>query len=243
MSGLPGADRVAAGVRRRVELARHRGDAVRCPLCDGRFDAFKHAWNRAQAICWRCGAHERHRFTWLVLEQRPELLDRAGSLLHFAPEYAIERRLRERTDLRYVTTDLDPAKGELVLDLEALDLPDGAFDAVLCSHVLEHVPDDAAAMRELRRIVAPGGWALVMVPIDHGRAATYEDPSITTPEARRDAFWQEDHVRLYAPDVADRLTAAGFAVERVQAGEALGLETVLRHGLLAGEELHLCSVS
>lgn len=235
--------RIRAGVRRRVEIARHRGDAVACPLCGGRFDSFKAAWNREQAICWRCGAHERHRFTWLVLEQRPELLGRARSLLHFAPEYALERRLRERSDLRYVTTDLDPAKGALVLDLEALDLPDASFDAVLCSHVLEHVGDDARAMRELRRIVAPGGWALVMVPIDHGRSQTYEDASITTPEARREAFWQDDHVRLYAPDVADRLAAAGFAVERVRAGEALGPESVGRHGLLAGEELHLCSVS
>lgn len=236
--------RVATTVRRRVELARHRGDAVRCPVCDSRFDAFKPAWNRAQAICWRCGAHERHRFTWLVLEQRPELLGRARSLLHFAPEHALERRLRERADLRYVTTDLDPEKGELQLDLSALALPDAAFDAVLCSHVLEHVPDDARAMRELRRIVSPGGWALVMVPIDHGRTETYEDPSLSTPQQRREAYWQEDHVRLYAPDVADRLSTAGFdRVERVQAGEALGLETVLRHGLLAGEELHLCSVS
>ena len=234
---------VRAAVRRRIELARHRGDAVECPLCGGRFDAFKPAWNRANAICWRCGAHERHRATWLFLQGRPALLGDARSLLHFAPEYALERRLRELGGLRYVTGDLDPALGELELDLTALELPDGAFDAILCSHVLEHVPDDARAMRELRRIVAPGGWALVMVPIDHGRATTYEDPSIVTPEARRDAFWQEDHVRLYAPDVADRLSAAGFRVERVQAGVALGLETVLRHGLLAGEELHLCSVS
>jgi len=241
---VSGAARVAAAVRRRAEYARHRGDAVRCPLCDGRWDAFKPAWNRAQALCWRCGAHERHRFTWLVLEGRPELLDRASSLLHFAPEHALERRLRGRPGLRYVTADLDPGKGELQLDLTALDLPDAAFDAVLCSHVLEHVPDDARAMRELRRILAPGGWALVMVPIDHGRATTYEDPSLTTPAQRREAYWQEDHVRLYAPDVADRLAAAGFdRVERVQAGAELGERTVLRHGLLAGEELHLCSVS
>ena len=234
--------RVRAAVRRRVDGARHRGDAVRCPLCGSRFDAFKPAWNRAQAICWRCGAHERHRFTWLFLEQRPELLRGAGSLLHFAPENALERRLREISGLRYVTADLDPAKGELALDLRALDLPDAAFGAVLCSHVLEHIEDDAQAMRELRRITASGGWALVMVPIDHGRTTTYEDPAIVTAEQRRAAFWQDDHVRLYAPDVADRLAAAGFTVERVQAGEALGLETVLRHGLLAGEELHLCSV-
>lgn len=234
--------RLRAGVRRRLETARHRGDAVECPLCGGRFDSFKPAWNRAAAICWRCGAHERHRFTWLFLASRPALLERAGSLLHFAPEHALERRLRAQAELRYVTTDLDPAKGELELDLTALDLPDAAFDAVLCSHVLEHVPDDASAMRELRRITAPGGWALVMVPIDQDRATTYEDPSILAPADRERAYWQHDHVRLYAPDVADRLTDAGFAVERVRASEALGAEAVRRHGLLPDEELHLCSV-
>ena len=66
------------------------------------------------------------------------------------------------------------------------------------SHVLEHITDDRAAMRELRRILRPGGWAIVMVPIEHGRTTTYEDPSITTPEERERAYWQSDHVRLYA---------------------------------------------
>ena len=62
--------------------------------------------------------------------------------------------------------------------------PDGSFDGVLCSHVLEHVEDDAAAMSELRRVTAPGGWCLVMVPIDPGREETYADPAIATPEER-----------------------------------------------------------
>ena len=76
---------------------------------------------------------------------------------------------------------------DLRLDITALDLPDASFDAVICSHVLEHVDDDAAAMRELARITAPGGWCLVMVPLDLERETTYEDPTITSPEARRRA--------------------------------------------------------
>jgi len=200
-------------MRRAATVLRHRGDAVECPVCGSRFDSFKAAWNRPGALCWRCGAHERHRALWLYLErERPELLAGARRLLHFAPEHALERRLG-RLPLEYVTADLDPAKGALQLDLLALDLPDGAFDAILCSHVLEHIDDDRRAMSELRRVLAPGGWCIVMVPLDLARSATYEDPSITEPAERERHFWQHDHVRVYARDIEHRLRAAGFEVD------------------------------
>jgi len=232
--------RAQRAARRRLDAARHRGDAVECPICGGRYRHFKPDWNRANAVCWRCGAQERHRTTWLLLERRPDLLRGAASLLHFAPEWCLEHRLRAVEGLRYVTADLDPALGQLQLDLTDLALEDGAFEAILCSHVLEHVEDDATAMRELHRVLAPGGWALVMVPLDHGRTETYEDPSITDPDARRAAFWQHDHVRLYAPDIASRLARAGFAVERVSLTEELGPQGAAHHGLLAEDDVFLC---
>jgi SAM-dependent methyltransferase len=223
-------------LRRAAELARHRGTAVTCPACGSSFDAFKPAWNRAGALCWRCGAHERHRALWLYLERvRPELLGGARRLLHFAPEYALAQRL-ERLGLDYVTADLDPDKGALQLDLLELDLPDGAFDAILCSHVLEHISDDRRAMAELQRVLAPGGWCIVMVPIDLERDATYEDPSITDPGERACHFWQDDHVRVYAPDIADRLRAAGFAVEVWQPPEPWREP----YGLLAADLVFCC---
>jgi hypothetical protein len=233
--------RLRAAVRVRAATARHRGSAVQCPLCDNAFDRFKDDWNRPDALCWRCGAHERHRAQWLLFERRPELLGQARSLLHFSPEWCLRRRLVQRPGLRYVTTDLDPAQdADLRLDVTALDLPDGAFDAILCSHVLEHVPDDRAAMAELRRVTAPGGFTLVMVPLALDRAATYEDPAITAPADRERAFLQSDHVRLYAPDIADRLGAAGFAVEVVDLHRELGPARAARHGLLASDLLFLC---
>jgi SAM-dependent methyltransferase len=233
--------RLAAAVRVRAASARHRGSAVHCPLCANDFDRFKDDWNRRDALCWRCGSHERHRAQWLLFERRPELLRDAGSLLHVSPEWCLRERLAGRPDLRYVTTDLDPAQDvELRLDLTAIDLPDGAFDAVICSHVLEHVPDDGAAMRELCRVTAPGGWCLVMVPLALDRATTYEDPAITAPEDRRREFLQADHVRLYAPDIAGRLRDAGFAVEVVDLHAELGPDGAARYGLLASDLAFVC---
>jgi SAM-dependent methyltransferase len=217
--------RLADAVRVRTAAARHRGDAVHCPLCASGFDRFKDDWNRPDALCWRCGSHERHRAQWLLFERRPELLRDAASLLHFSPEWCLRKHLGRQPGLRYVTTDLDLGQDvDLRLDVTALDLPDGAFDAIVCSHVLEHVADDAAAMRELRRVTAAGGWCLVMVPIDLTRAQTYEDPAIVDPAAREHAFLQFDHVRLYAPDIAGRLRDAGFAVEIVDTVAELGAE-------------------
>jgi hypothetical protein len=233
-------ERVRRALLNRWRCLVHLGRRVRCPVCGWRFRHFRDDWNRANAICWRCGSHERHRALWLFLERHPELLDQATSLLHFAPEWCLEHRLRRHGGMRYVTADLLPGIADLQLDLEGLELPDATFDAILCSHVLEHITDDRAAMGELGRVLAPGGWLIVMVPIDHGRSTTYEDPSITTPEERERAYWQNDHVRLYAPDVVDRLAAAGLQVERHSAFEELGEAAALRYGLIPVDDVFLC---
>lgn len=224
----------------RYRMLTHRGDAVECPVCGHAFSCFRDDWNRANAICWRCGAHERHRLLWLYLERHPDLLGGASSLLHFAPEWCLERCLRRVAGLRYVTGDLDPGAAELELDITDLTLPDGSFDAIICSHVLEHVEADRVAMRELWRVLSPGGWAIVMVPIDLTRTSTLEDPAVRTPEQRERAYWQSDHVRLYAPDIAERLREAGFDVTRERYAVALGREQAARYGCIDVDEIYLC---
>jgi SAM-dependent methyltransferase len=232
--------RVPAALQRRAEMLRHRGDAVACPLCGHAFDRFKDDWNRQNAICWRCGAHERQRALWLYLERHPKLLSRAGELLHFAPEWCLERRLRAVPGLRYQTADLDPRLGELQLDITDIALPDGSVGAILCSHVLEHIEDDRAAIAELARVLKPGGWLLVMVPLDVEREETWEDPTIVEPAERERAFWQYDHVRLYAPDLAERLRAPGLEVERVRWTRELGAALAARHRLLDADDVFHC---
>jgi SAM-dependent methyltransferase len=64
-----------------------------------------------------------------------------------------------------VAADAMPGPGVQVVDLGApLPYPDGSFDTVLCTQVLEHVPDAELAMGEIARVLRPGGHALVTVP-------------------------------------------------------------------------------
>jgi SAM-dependent methyltransferase len=209
-------------------------------LCGHRFARFKEDRSPGDALCWRCGSHARHRAQWLLFEHRQELLGQARSLLHFAPEWALRHRLEHLEHLRYVTADLSQPGVELQLDVTELRLPDASFDGVICSHVLEHVDDDLAAMRELRRINAPGGWCLVMVPLDLNRERTYEDSTITAASDREREFWQHDHVRLYGRDMSERLTHAGFDVEEIRPTEEFGPAVRQRCRLLEVDHMFLC---
>ncbi len=204
-----------------------------CPVCDRAVLRFRRSrpGSRDRGVCPHCGSRQRHRHLWLWLERHTGLLDPAGTerLLHFAPEAGLERRLRAALGDRYVTTDLEPAGVDLTLDITALDLPDASFDAVVCVHVLEHVPDDAAAMRELHRVLRPGGWGVVQVPIL--RDVTDEDPAVTDPAERLRRFGQADHVRTYGRDFADRLQAAGFDVDVVRFRDELTARERRRYGL------------
>jgi SAM-dependent methyltransferase len=211
-----------------------------CPICERGFDSFEPVGPRTSASCPGCGSRERHRALWLLFAERPDLLSRPRSLLHFAPEPFLAERLSSKLDLKYVTADLDPRRGHLPLDVTDVALPDDTFDAILCLHVLEHVVEDRRAMRELHRILRPGGWLIVMVPLDLTRSETYEDPSITEPEDRLRAFRQFDHVRLYSPDIAGRLGDVGFDVEEVRVAERLGQEAARRHALLQSDYVFVC---
>lgn len=229
---LPG--RAIAGARRiRRAWKAHalRGDVVECPLCGGTFRAFLPVNGRDGASCPRCGSVERHRAAWIYLRDHTNLLTDRLRVLHVAPEPGLEERLRAAPHLDYVTGDLlDPA-ADVRLDLTAIDAPDGAFDVVLCSHVLEHIEDDVQAMREIRRVLSPAGWAYLVVPVARDRDVIYEDATITTRQGRLAAFGQEDHVRWYTgPGFEDRLVRAGLGVARVEMADAAPAD---RHRLIA----------
>jgi SAM-dependent methyltransferase len=193
---------------------RYAGWAHECPVCGARLRRFieRHPDDLPRARCPRCGSLQRHRHLLLYLREHTDLLDdRAASVLHFAPDPGLAGVLGERPE--YVSADLEPGAAMRVLDLQHLDLPDASFDWIICLHVLEHVPDDRAAMREMARVLRPGGRAVVQSPL-YG-PATDEDPSVTDPAQRLARFGQHDHVRIYGRDFYDRLRDAGLEVEEV----------------------------
>jgi SAM-dependent methyltransferase len=226
----------AADANGRVSARLLRGEGRECPCCGGHFRRMSRrrlsGWG---GICPRCRSHPRHRAIALLLA-RGEVSGRR--LLHFAPEPLFDPVFERLPGIERVTADLY-APADLRLDITDMELPDGSFDLILCSHVLEHVPDDRAAMSELRRVLAPGGLALVLTPYRADRP-TYEDPTITSPLDRMVAFGQQDHVRIYGNDLADRLRGAGFEVDDRTPAELFEASAVERCELDVDEHFFFC---
>lgn len=238
--------------RKKIKMSAYKGQQVVCPLCASSFSTFAPfgAPPRPNACCPACASLERHRLVWLYLISKTSLLNpgQALKLLHFAPERALFDCLSKLGHLVYFPCDIDPTLYRYpspvkVWPVDIVDIPfeNNTFDVLLCNHVLEHIPDDARAMSELHRVLKPGAWAILQVPIDTNRATTYEDFSITSPMERERAFGQNDHVRIYGRDYPDRLRQAGFSVQEYDFAQTFSKEDQHRYGLLENEALFLCT--
>jgi SAM-dependent methyltransferase len=205
------------------------GSAVRCNICGGRFSEFVSLVS-GDLLCPCCGSLPRQRRLWIILQ--PYLIDEDRiKMLHFSPSRILQKKLRRMKNLRYVTTDYDSkACTDAHYDITHIPEPDESYGLVICFHVLEHIPDDRQAIRELYRIIKTEGRVFIQTPFKEGE--TFEDKTLTTAEERLHHFGQEDHVRVYSVEgLASRLKEAGFAVqaEFFSADPILGLkeETIL----------------
>ena len=227
----------------------YAGNNRYCPVCESNVGQFWEAgqhFRRKDGECPVCHSWERHRLGWYFLEHNTSLLDRSASnedrqvLLHMAPETQLRQRLSHYRHLRYVTADLYADDVDVQLDLLRIPIVSGGVSAIYCSHVLEHVHDDKAVMREFWRVLKPGGWCIIMVPMHE--QPTIEDPSITDPAERLRLFGQEDHVRIYGSDIKDRLEGCGFTTTLFQTETLVGAEAAERMGI-RGERLYFCTKS
>lgn len=198
-----------------------RGRGVECPVCGREFRKFLpygYVRSRSNALCPRCLSLERHRLLWLYLTRETDLLRTFPRTLHIAPEVCIMRHLRPHFAAhpgQYVTADLESPLADLHFDVQRIPLADASFDVVICNHLLEHVADDRRALGELHRILRPGGWGILLSPVELDRETTFEDDTVTDPAERTRIFGQYDHRRIYGADYADRLRAAGFRVDDI----------------------------
>ena len=219
------------------------GRRYKCPCCGWRLRTFTHGGaslrSRPSGYCPRCNAKARHRRDWLYLADTTNLFAERLRLLHVSPKYSLARRLHKMPNLDYVAVDIEYRPYTSVrADLANLPLQSNQFDAAICIHVLEHVADDTTSMAELFRVLKPGGWALISVPIRLGEP-TYEDASITTPAERKRAFGETSHLRYYGYDLVDRLENAGFEVT-MDAAADLTPNIVTEYGLKRDENVFMC---
>jgi len=235
-----------------------RGSRYTCPFCKSSFSRFLSGGAKAkqmtelQAIgigrrlnarCPNCGSNDRARLKILYLRTTEIFSGRPIKILHIAPDRHVANVLRAQSSVEHITGSLHPEDfadlNACRVDVAAIPFDDNSFDVVLCNHVLQQVPDDRRAMREIARVLKPTGFGILQAPTALGLEKTLEDASVTTPQEKRQKFGSTLHLRLYGRDYAERLTQAGLTVTRTHPIRDGWCLDAARYAVIDNEELHV----
>jgi hypothetical protein len=172
--------------------------------------------------CPHCKSNDRERHLRLFLDRLNIIEEvRSGSLLHMAPEPNLQRYMEGYGFSRYIVGDLFPAEGMQQIDMQKIPFQDETFHILICNHMLEHVDDVSAALREMRRVLKRGGRAICQTPFSPRLATTFEDPLLQSSDDRFFFYAQEDHLRLFGSDIERIFREAGFVGRLVAHSEIL----------------------
>jgi SAM-dependent methyltransferase len=231
-----------SGVGLKVLGLFYMGNKVECPICKSHYKKFLPYGRinpRPNALCPSCLSLERHRLIWLYLQEKTNFFQTKLHVLHIAPEPCFMNRFEKQHGDGYITADIESPLAKVKMDIHQIPFEENTFDVVLCNHVLEHVADDIKAMSEIKRVLKPGGWAIMQVPFfSPVPDVTFEDNSITDKREREKTFGQDDHVRLFGKDYTKRIERAGLKAIADQFVFNLGEETRNKYGLAKGEVIY-----
>jgi len=196
--------------------------------------------NYSAYSCPHCNASDRDRLFALYVSNRILEYGVTNKMLEIAPSRPLSKMLKKTRKITLRTADLMMKGVDDRIDITDMNCyAGGTFDAFICSHVLEHVPDDLKALRELFRILKPGGWGILMVPIILTLDQIDEDPLLEDIAERWRRFGQDDHVRMYSRNgLVERAEGAGFIVKQY-GQEYFGTDVFEKHGISAKSILYV----
>ena len=250
-----------SGIRKqylRLVWSKYKGQGYQCNFCSATYEKFipeypapdiAAAINNNNVIagfgenvyCPGCLSKNRERLIKAVLQTYVPI--EGKKILHFSPEkhlYNFIKRLASVT-----TADITPGfyrnidKNIRLADATNLPFADSAFDLLIANHILEHIPEDQTAMKEMHRVLNDKGLAILQVPYSETLDTPIEEPNINDPIRQAALYGQKDHVRIYAKnDYIQRLQKAGFHVN-VLTPETLASFRI--YAIQENESVFLCS--
>ncbi|MCU5375938.1 glycosyltransferase [Bacillus cereus] len=225
-----------------------------CQFCNQQFEKFApwpehydfpkykfEMWNKGTGICPVCDSMDRERLYRVYIEMETDLLSGNDAMLHIAPEAKLRSWFAQYKNITYVCGDIEP-KDPLMQEIDVTRIPyeNDTFDVILCGHVLQYVPDDEKAMRELYRVLKTDGWGIIQAPIVMNVDIIIENELILTPKLRKIAFGHEEHVRVYnRSGFIQRLMNVGFKVELYNIAEKQGMRSARKFGLSETDVLYI----
>ena len=222
----------------------YRGKRYTCPVINKSYRKFLPYGRinpRSNALCPESLSLERHRLLYLFLQQKTDFFQKKQRVMHVAPELCFMESFEKQHQEGYITTDIESPLAKVKADIHHLPFKENYFDVAICNHVLEHVDNDIQAMKEIHRVLKPGGWAILQVPFFPPLPeTTEEDITIKNPKERERLFGQVDHVRKYGRDYAERLRSAGFTVKEDRFIDEFSKEEQEQFALPKDETIYFC---
>ncbi|MFA6922766.1 MAG: methyltransferase domain-containing protein [Bacteroidales bacterium] len=198
--------------------------------------------NLKNSSCPICNTGDSTRLYMLFLKSFFNKIDtsKIHKLIEFAPVPVIANYLKTLKFIEYRSADLNDKNVNDTVDLTDMRIYDDcSYNIFICTHVLEHIADDIKAMKELYRILKPGGWGIINVPILLTLTEDYENHNITSENERLKHFGQKDHVRIYSKNgFVKKLNFAGFKVKQYGM-DYFGTDVFEKCGIKKGSILYI----
>jgi SAM-dependent methyltransferase len=179
-------------------------------------------YHELDTTCPGCRGIDRHRSLLALMTACTDMFSAPRRAIEVAPMRGFEQLCVAQPQLEYVSFDLQRHAMERG-DITSLQYRSDSTDFFICFHVLEHIPDEAAALAEIRRVLKPGGTAVLQVPVDWTADETVE---YGAPDPR-----DVNHVRRYGRDFGEVIAHRGFEVRSAAVGDVFDTDTIERFGL------------
>jgi SAM-dependent methyltransferase len=198
---------------------RLKGGKVRCNICGKNFNHFSNEGERQNARCPECGSLESTRTLWFYLSNEVLGKKNKNKFLYFSPEPFLLEKLKQHN---IQLEERSPEYFDNLLIPGFEKLPGSWFDVIIFSHLLQYSNDEQATFSELKRLLRPGGFVIIITIINWEMERTYENPVTEEDRDRLHRYYEHGLERVYGADFQKRLIKVGFGVEAIDYADQLG---------------------